>query len=72
PRSAIHLMRAAKASALINGREFVLPDDIKELIVPVLLHRILFVNRRDRSSKEDYLNSVIKQVEVPTENFRGI
>lgn len=72
PRSAIHLMRAAKASALINGREFVLPDDIKELIVPVLLHRILFVNRRDRSSKEDYLNSVIKQVEVPAENFRGI
>ena len=34
-------MRAAKAAAAINGRDHVLPDDIKALAVPVLTHRLL-------------------------------
>jgi MoxR-like ATPase len=41
PRSALHLVRAAKAAAAINGRDHVLPDDIKALAVPVLTHRLL-------------------------------
>ena len=71
PRGSLLLLKAAKAKALCEGRTNVLPDDIKELIQPVLLHRILFVNRRDRASKEQYLSAVVKRVAVPSEEFIG-
>ncbi len=41
PRAALGLYRAAQASALLEGRDYVVPDDIKRLAVPVLSHRIL-------------------------------
>jgi MoxR-like ATPase len=41
PRAAIQLLRAAKALAAMNGRDHVLPDDIQDLAVPVLAHRLL-------------------------------
>jgi MoxR-like ATPase len=41
PRAALHLTRAARAKAALEGRDFVLPDDIKALAVPVLAHRLL-------------------------------
>ena len=69
PRGSLFLMKAAKASALLAGRMNVLPDDIKNMILPVFLHRIIFVNRKDRYSKTEYLNSVINRVEVPSESF---
>jgi MoxR-like ATPase len=41
PRATLHLIRAARAAAALDAREFVLPDDIQELAVPVLAHRVL-------------------------------
>jgi MoxR-like ATPase len=41
PRASLHLVRAARAHAILNGRGFVLPDDIKHLAVPVLAHRLI-------------------------------
>ncbi|MCA9671089.1 MAG: MoxR family ATPase [Myxococcales bacterium] len=41
PRASLMLMRAAKARALVHGRGYVLPDDVKTLAAPVLAHRIL-------------------------------
>jgi MoxR-like ATPase len=41
PRATLHLVRAAKARAALDGREFVLPDDIDALAVPVLGHRLI-------------------------------
>ena len=41
PRASLMLMQAAKARALIHGRDFVLPDDVKALAVPLMAHRIL-------------------------------
>ena len=41
PRATLHLIRAARAAAALDSREFVLPDDIQELAVPVLAHRVL-------------------------------
>lgn len=41
PRATLHLVRAAKATAAINGREFVVPDDVLALAVPVLAHRVV-------------------------------
>ena len=69
PRGSLALLKAAKTSALINGRNYVLRDDIKLLIVPVFLHRILFVNRKDKVSKLQYLEALISRVEVPSEEF---
>ena len=70
PRGSLYLLKAAKASALLDGRDYVLPDDIKNLIIPVYRHRILFVNRRDRNSSIEYLNAIVNRIEVPSENFR--
>jgi MoxR-like ATPase len=41
PRAGIALLRVAKARALADGREFVVPDDVKEVAVPVLAHRLI-------------------------------
>jgi MoxR-like ATPase len=41
PRATLHLVRAAKASAAIQGRDFVLPDDVLGLAPSVLTHRLL-------------------------------
>jgi MoxR-like ATPase len=43
PRASIALLRAAKARSLVRGRDYVLPDDIRDLAVSVLAHRILLV-----------------------------
>jgi MoxR-like ATPase len=45
PRATLHLVRAAKARAALDGREFVLPDDIDALAVAVLAHRLIPANR---------------------------
>jgi MoxR-like ATPase len=52
PRASLHLMRAARAHAILSGRGFVLPDDIKHLAVPVVAHRLILsaearIGRRD-------------------------
>ncbi len=41
PRGAVALMRASKAMAMIEGRDYVLPDDVKAMAVPVLAHRVV-------------------------------
>ena len=40
PRGSLALLRAARARALADGRDYLLPDDIKELAVPALAHRV--------------------------------
>jgi MoxR-like ATPase len=41
PRAALHLMRASRAHAALDGRDFVIPDDVQSLAIPVLAHRLL-------------------------------
>jgi MoxR-like ATPase len=41
PRAALHLLRASRARAALDGREYVIPDDVQALAVPVLAHRLL-------------------------------
>ncbi|HEY1330035.1 MAG TPA: MoxR family ATPase [Actinomycetota bacterium] len=69
PRSVEHLGDAARAMALLDGRDFVLPDDLKALAQPVLAHRLVLstdARIRDRRA-EDILAEVIAQVPVPVE-----
>jgi MoxR-like ATPase len=61
-RSGVYLQRAAQAWALFEGRDFVLPDDIKLLALPVLSHRL---GMRGRVKAADVLEEVVSSVPLP-------
>jgi MoxR-like ATPase len=67
PRSALHLLRAAKAHAAMHGRNHVLPDDVQELVLPVLAHRVLPSADAElgRRSPQDVLSGLLAHVPVP-------
>jgi MoxR-like ATPase len=67
-RGALAFYRASQASALINGRDYVVPDDIKELATSVLAHRVLprgFIAGSDRSAAEAIIQRCLESVSVP-------
>jgi MoxR-like ATPase len=61
-------MRSGQALAALRGREYVLPDDIKLLALPVLAHRIILKEeeRLRGTSQEDVVNRILEQIPVPT------
>jgi MoxR-like ATPase len=61
-RAGLYLQRAAQAWALFEGRDFVLPDDIKRLVQPVLAHRL---GMRGRARAADVLAEVLTAVPLP-------
>jgi MoxR-like ATPase len=67
PRATIALIRAAKASAFINGRGYVTPDDVKALAVDVLRHRLLltFEAQAENITTTQIIQQIVKQIEVP-------
>lgn len=67
PRASISLMRASQAWALLDGRDYVIPDDIKKMAAPVLSHRLLVkpeAKLKDVTTK-DIINTILDQVHVP-------
>jgi MoxR-like ATPase len=70
PRGAQALYRATQALALVEGREYVIPDDIKRLVVPVCAHRIAVnarasLSQRSTELSERILQEILTMVEVP-------
>ncbi|MDP3385691.1 MAG: MoxR family ATPase [Eubacteriales bacterium] len=67
PRAAIDLFKASKAKAFVLGRDYVIPDDVKEMVPPVLGHRlILSPEARIEGKKiDEVLKGVLKRVFVP-------
>ncbi len=67
PRAVLHLARCAKASAALDGRDFVLPDDVQRLAGPVLAHRLLLTVEAHaaRRSGEDIIGLLLSRVRVP-------
>jgi MoxR-like ATPase len=67
PRATLHLLRSARASAALDDREFVLPDDIQDLAVPVLAHRILPTAESQiaRRTTEQVVADVVARVPLP-------
>src|SRR5437763_13812416 len=61
-RAGVYLQRAAQAWALFEGRDFVLPDDVKLLAVPVLAHRL---GMRGRGKAADMLSAVVTSLPIP-------
>lgn len=69
-RGVLQLIRCCQALAVIRGREFVTPDDVKELFVPCLAHRV-FLSRYDRNLMTGkILEDILQTVTVPTEDWR--
>ncbi len=69
PRAALDLDRAARAFASIDGRDFVTPDDVRYLAVPVLAHRLVpreMVSSAAAEECEALLGAVLDQVTAPT------
>lgn len=69
PRALLALMRAAQARAFLLGREFVKPDDIKALVLPVLAHRLMLTSEAKIGKEETgrILKSIVARVKVPVE-----
>jgi MoxR-like ATPase len=72
PRSVEHMGDAVRAAAFLDGRTYVLPDDVKALVAPALAHRlVLTTDARIRDRRvEEVLDEVMERVPVPVE-FQG-
>lgn len=66
PRASEHLLFASKALAFLRGRDYVIPDDIKEIAVPVLAHRIKIKAEYeiDGLKAEDLIREILDEIEV--------
>ncbi len=67
PRASLSIMKAAKAIAAINGRDFVTPDDIKTVAYPVLNHRLIMSHEREMegATMNDIIGSILASIEIP-------
>lgn len=70
PRASLSLQLVAKAHALTQGRDYVVPDDIKSLVVPVLAHRMLFHTASDYAGKAETIRNILSQITVPGEKLQ--
>ena len=74
PRGALALLRASRSIALIHGRDFVVPDDVKMVVPDVLSHRIILniENTLEGVRGETIIDEVLQQVPVPSEIGRAV
>jgi MoxR-like ATPase len=68
PRASIALYRTAQAMAVIRGRNYVLPDDVKRVVAPVLTHRLILKpeSRLRKITPESIVQEVVSEIAVPT------
>lgn len=67
PRASIAIMDASKALAAINGRDFVTPDDIKKVAIPILGHRVLLTPEREMEgfTPDKVIKQILETIEIP-------
>ena len=64
PRAGINLIKMAQASAYVNGRDYVIPDDIQKVFFPVMEHRV-FAKESVPGASRKILEGILKQVKIP-------
>jgi MoxR-like ATPase len=71
PRASIALMQAAKGRAFLSGRGYVIPDDVKQLAVPVLAHRLLLTADAEFSnqSTEEIMEAIAAEASIPVRSY---
>jgi len=67
PRAAIDLLKASKAKAYVEGRDYVIPDDVKNMSVPVLSHRLILSPeaRIERKNTDEILLELLSSIYIP-------
>jgi len=65
PRSLLHVMRTSSAYAYLNNRDYVIPDDVKDVLPSVLAHRIILKTSSDFRDNLHFVEEVLKKVSVP-------
>lgn len=70
PRGMLAMVKAAQVAAAVSGRNYVLPDDVKRLAVPVFCHRIILTAGQGMSSSKtvEFVNRILKNTPAPTED----
>jgi len=67
PRATLSLFKLSRAIAALSGRDYVLPDDVKQLAVPVLAHRVIMeaMPRMEGTTPEEVVSSIVESIPVP-------
>ncbi|MFN4316335.1 MAG: AAA family ATPase [Chitinophagaceae bacterium] len=67
PRASLAMMNASKAIAAMSGRDFVTPDDIREVAIPVLRHRIILAPDKEMEgvTEEEVIRQIIQSMDIP-------
>lgn len=67
PRASIAILKASKAFAAVNGRDFVTPEDIKQIAIPVLQHRIIITPEKEMEgiTTAQVIKDILQTVEIP-------
>lgn len=71
PRGTLAFVKAAQAYAMVQGRTYVVPEDIRAVAEPVLAHRLSLSAAADRKMAGNVIREVLQSVELPTENWEG-
>ena len=71
PRASLNLMRGSQALAAIKGRDYVLPEDVKEMAAPILSHRLILTNSISGLSNraEEVIGEILNTVNTPLEQI---
>ncbi len=69
PRGTLALLRASQGYALVQGRDYVVPEDIKTVAIPVLAHRLI-CEEDDYRKKVQRIQGLLQSVAVPTEDWK--
>lgn len=67
PRASIALLNASKGLAILRGRDFVTPEDIKEIAIPVLNHRVILSPEREMEgmTTNEVITQIVESIEIP-------
>jgi MoxR-like ATPase len=68
PRGALAILRAVRASSLLAGREYAIPDDVKDLVIPVFAHRVVnksYLRDSQAASNDQILGEILEEIPVP-------
>jgi MoxR-like ATPase len=65
PRASLAVVKVARAHAILSGRDYVDPEDVKAVAVAVLAHRLVLVDATDRAAVVDVVRGALGQVPVP-------
>jgi MoxR-like ATPase len=67
PRAGVAILRGARAVAALEGRDYTVPDDVQEVVLPALRHRVMLTpeSEVEGRSPDELLNELVRSVEVP-------